>query len=147
MLPMLKRWSTTAGGKPGRASRPQWPERLSAFVSRIARNLALSRLKNRTAQKRGGGEVQLALEELAECLPGAGSPQQTLEERELAQYIDAFLARLDDTTRNVFLSRYWYFASLADIAACSGFRESKVKSMLFRTRKKLLNYLQEEGLC
>lgn len=116
-------------------------------MSRIARNLALSRLKNRTAQKRGGGEVQLALEELAECLPGAGSPQQTLEERELAQYIDAFLARLDDTTRNVFLSRYWYFASLADIAACSGFRESKVKSMLFRTRKKLLNYLQEEGLC
>ena len=126
---------------------PQWPERLSAFVSRIARNLALSRLKHRTAQKRGGGEVQLALEELAEFLPGSSSPQQTLEERELAQHIDAFLARLDDTTRNVFLSRYWYFASLADIAACSGFRESKVKSMLFRTRKKLLNYLQEEGLC
>ena len=126
---------------------PQWPEKLSAFVSRIARTLALSRLKGRNAQKRGGGEVMLALEELSECLPGGDTPQQLAETRELAEHIDIFLSRLDDTTRNVFLSRYWYFATLEDIAACSGFREGKVKSMLFRTRKKLLNYLQEEGLC
>lgn len=126
---------------------PQWPERLSAFVGRITRNLALSRLKQRVAQKRGGGEAALALEELSECIPGGASPQQTLELRELTEHIEGFLSRLDGTTRNMFLSRYWYFASVSDIAVCSGFRESKVKSLLFRTRKKLLNYLQEEGLC
>jgi len=126
---------------------PQWPERLSAYVSRITRNLALSRLKRRNAQKRGGGEVLLALEELSECIPGGASPQQAVEARELAEAMDGFLARLDESTRDVFLSRYWYFASISDIAACSGFRESKVKNVLFRTRQKLSHYLQEEGLC
>lgn len=126
---------------------PQYPDKLPAFLGRITRNLALSRLKGRSAQKRGGGEVLLALDELGECIPSPASPQQEAEARELAEYIDAFLSRLDQQTRNVFLSRYWYFASLEDIAVCSGFSRGKVKTMLFRTRKKLLTYLKEEGLC
>ena len=54
---------------------------------------------------------------------------------------------LGETERQVFLARYWFIASIAEIAEKFGFSESKVTSMLHRTRKKLLAYLKEEGLC
>lgn len=70
-----------------------------------------------------------------------------LEIRELNRAIRHLVDSLEKDERDVFLSRYWYMASIAEIAERSGFTESKVKTMLYRTRKKLLKQLQEEGLC
>ena len=72
---------------------------------------------------------------------------QQIELKELSEYLNNFLAALPLPERKVFLGRYWYAASIREIAEKSGFSESKVKSMLLRTRRKLRTALEEEGLC
>lgn len=124
---------------------PHRPGRLSTFLGRISRNLSIDKWRKKSAEKRRG-EAALALEELAECIPSGSSVGEKLEARELARSIDAFLSRLGAAERRVFVCRYWYLDSIADISRRFGFTPSKVKSMLHRTRSRLLVYLRKEGL-
>ena len=125
---------------------PHRPNRLSTYLGKITRRCALEKWKKRHAQKRGGGEVPLALEELADCIPGNDSPQEQVEMKELTRQINSFLKALPDTEQRIFVSRYWYLMSIKTIARDFGFSESKVKSMLSRTRIKLKTCLQKEGI-
>ena len=125
---------------------PHKPTLLKTFLGKITRRISLDRLKRQTADKRGGGEVPLTLDELHECIPDHASIDEKLLTEELAQAIDAFLRTLDDDTRRVFLRRYWYFDSVAAIARRYGFGQSKVKMMLHRTRQSLRDYLEKEGI-
>lgn len=125
---------------------PHAPKRLSTFLGRITRNLALKRLRERTTEKRGGGKTLLALEELEDCIPDDRSLDDRLEARALTELLDRFLESLPVTERRVFLRRYWYFDSVEDIARRYGFSQSKVKSMTKRTRDKLRLQLQKEDI-
>ena len=122
------------------------PQRLPAFLGKIVRNLAISRLRRNKADKRGGGEYPLCLEELGDCVGKRPGPEGELELKELTEHIDKFLAGLKETERDIFVSRYWYMAPVNDIAERSGFSYSKTASMLHRTRLKLGMYLRKEGL-
>ena len=124
---------------------PHRPTELSTFLGKLTRNLSLSRLRERNAQKRGGGEAQAALEELSECIAAREDAQDALEARELGRLLRDFAARLGKTERDVFVSRYYFLASLEELSRRTGFSQSKLKSMLFRTRKKLKRVLEEEG--
>ena len=124
----------------------QRPQVLSAFLGRITRNLALNRIKEKNRIKRGGGEAALALDELAECIPGGSTPEEELEAKELETAIGRFVAGLSVPERNVFVLRYWYLAPIADISDRLSCSQGKIKSILFRSRKKLRVYLQKEGL-
>ena len=124
---------------------PHRPNLLSAFLGRITRRLAVDRVRLRTAEKRGGGEIELIFDELADCIADEKTPEEELAERERARVINSFLASLPDTERRVFLRRYWFSDSIAVIADRFGFSESKVKSMLLRTRTKLKKHLTEEN--
>lgn len=124
---------------------PARPEKLSAYLARLTRNHALKRCRDRSRLKRGGREYDLAYEELDECLTGRESVEGTLERRELSTAIAAFLRTLPRTERQLFLCRYWYFDSIAELSRSFGFSESKVKSMLGRSRSKLRRYLEKEG--
>ncbi len=121
------------------------PAHLSPFLGRITRNLALNRLDKRHSLRRGGGVLPLCLEELSGCIPGGSSPEEALEARELAERLRRFVDQLPKAERRVFLGRYFYFLSLEEIAARLGYHPGKVKSMLYRSRQKLLRCLQEEG--
>lgn len=123
------------------------PSALSCFLGAITRNLAINRSRSGQCRKRGGGQTALALEELAECVPSPATVESTVELRELELAIDGFLSRLPERERRVFLCRYWFLAPTAEIARKLGYSQSKVKTMLFRVRNKLKQYLQEEGLC
>lgn len=123
------------------------PALLSAFLGGITRNLAISMYRRRTSKKRGGGETALALEELSSCIPSDADPQREYESREFARALGRFVSGLPEAERRVFVSRYWYLASLEDISRCAGFSLSKTKSMLLRIRGRLREYLREEGLC
>ena len=125
----------------------QRPTALSAFLGRITRNLALDCLKAKNRQKRGGGEALLALDELEECIPGGTDPERVLEEKELETAIGNFVSGLPQTEKAIFVLRYFYVAPIEKIAEKLQFSRAKIKSSLFRTRKKLRVYLQEEGLC
>ena len=125
---------------------PNKPDILSAFLGKITRNIALNKWRHKNAEKRGGGQVAIALDELMECIPSGQEVEAQIEAKELANSINAFLTGLKDTERRVFVCRYWYLDSIAEIGKQFGYSESKVKSMLFRTRGKLLDYLKEEGV-
>ena len=124
---------------------PEWPLRFPAWLAKVTRNLAISRLREAGAQKRGSGELPLVLDELAECLPGGTDPQQELEQKELSEAVNRFLGGLEPAVRNVFVARYFFSASHSELSARSGWSVGKVKTVLRRTRLKLRSTLKEEG--
>lgn len=125
---------------------PHRPVLLSTFVGKIARRTALKRWQYLCANKRGGGTVALALDELSEILSDSTTPEIAVENAELSRLMNAFVSSLPKQERQVFVCRYWYLDSIADIAARFGFSQSKVKSMLARTRKKLHKLLIQEDI-
>ena len=125
---------------------PRRPNILSAFLGKLTRYISLDRWKKCSAQKRGGGQVALSLEELEECISGGDDPEKEVDRKELLRYLNRFLDALPETQRRVFVCRYWYLESIPEIAARFGFSESKVTAMLHRLRGKLRARLQLEGL-
>ena len=125
---------------------PHRPGRLSAFLGRITRNLALKRYERSTAAKRGGGQVPLALEELAECIPDPRTVERQVDDKMLALAFNDFLAGLPEESRKIFLMRYWKLEPVKEIARACGIGESKVKMSLMRTRGKLKRFLEQEGI-
>lgn len=123
---------------------PRKPNFLNAFLGKITRHISIDRWRRRDAQKRGGRETILALDELGECVDAHGLEGET-SRRELIRVLNRFLAALSESERNVFLCRYWYMDSIQTISQISGFSQSKVTSMLHRTRGKLRKMLSEEG--
>ena len=123
---------------------PTRPGLLSAFLGKITRHISIDRWRRLGAKKRGGGEVTLALEELGDCADGK-SLEAEASRRELNRLLNAFLTSLPETERNVFLCRYWYLDSVETIGTITGFSQSKVTSMLHRTRGKLRTLLSQEG--
>ena len=125
---------------------PERPVLLRAFLTKITRNLSITLLRKQQAQKRGGGEVTLSLQELEGCIPAGRSFEEELDARQLAAHLNRFLLSLPEDERNVFVCRYWRCDSVASIAKQYFFGESKVKMMLLRTRTKLRKYLEKEGV-
>ena len=125
---------------------PKRPALLAAFLGKITRHLSIDRWRERNTYKRGGGEVTLALEELEQCLASPRTVEMEYARIRFAEVFNGFLAALPETERRVFLCRYWYIDPIGKIAETFGFSESKVKSMLHRTRKKLRGVLEKEGL-
>lgn len=121
---------------------PARPQKLSSFIAKITRNLAMKRLTYRNAVKRA--LLTVSFEELEACIPAADSPEQVLHGKELTQALERFLDTLDRESRNMFLRRYWFFDSIEEIAKGFGVSQSKVKSQLFRVRNKLKLFLAEE---
>lgn len=96
--------------------------------------------------KRGNGEMSLALDELAECIPDRASVEDTVEAGELSEIINRFLRQLPEKDCNIFLRRYWYMEDCGAIAARFGMKVNTVKTSCFRTRGKLREYLEREGI-
>ena len=124
---------------------PHRPSVLATFLGKITRHISIDRWRKQSAQKRGGKEMIFALDELGECMD-ENTLEATVSQRELTRILNDFLTGLPETERNVFLSRYWYMDSIDTIVKITGFSQSKVTSMLHRTRKKLAASLQKEGL-
>lgn len=124
---------------------PHRPAMLSTYLGKITRRLALKRWTANRTQKRGGSEIVLALEELAGCIPSDFDVESRINEDELTQILNDFVRNLPNPESHVFLCRYWYLDSIEAIARRFDFSQSKVKSMLSRTRKKLYAHLQKEG--
>ena len=124
---------------------PHQPKMLSTFLGKIARNLAFNRYKHNTAEKRGGKEVALVLEELAGCVSGKDDVEKAYEHKELVAAINHFLSELSEEKRNIFVCRYWYADSIADIATRFNMTKASVTMILKRLRTKLHKYLTERG--
>ncbi len=123
---------------------PERPSSFSAFVAKIARNLAVARLKYRTADKRNS-DVLISLHELEDVIPHTDGFEE-IDDREVGRMISEFLFSEKEEYRSIFVRKYWYFDTVEEIAEKFGCSESKIKSILFRMRNKLRVYLSEKGV-
>ncbi len=124
---------------------PNEPEYLGAYLGRIVRNLAIDRLKETTAQKRGLGEVPLDISELEDFIFQPGSVWEEIDEKVLIGIINSFLDEQKKLYRIVFMQKYWYLMEIKKIAELNGISESKTASILHRLHKKLKKRLEKEG--
>lgn len=124
---------------------PNRPRLLAAFLGKIVRNISLNRYKHNTADKRGGSQTTVVLDEIAEFVSGTDNIEQEFIRNELVKAIDGFLDKLPDHKRGVFICRYWYFDDISDIADRFGMSENNVSVTLSRLRLKLHNYLSKRG--
>ena len=124
---------------------PQRPRSLKGYAGRIVRNLALSALRLGNAQKRGGGQVQLALDELSEVVSGGETPEGALDRQAFHAALDGFLSALPERDRSLFLRRYWYLDSVEALAKRFRMSRTHVTTTLHRLRQRLRVHLQQEG--
>lgn len=132
---------------------PEKPQDLRTYLAKIARCRATDVVRKQTAEKRGGSEVILSLEELTECAEIADEKSDTAKQvedqmatEELTKAIDSFLRTLPENERRIFVRRYWYYESVKELSEHFGYTESHMKVTLFRTREKLRKYLAKEGI-
>lgn len=124
---------------------PQRPTKLQIFLAKITRNLSFNRFNARSAEKRGGGEIILVLDELAECLASETDIASEYEAKELGQCIRSFVRLLSERDGNIFVRRYFFTESISQIARKYGLTENNIMVILSRTRKKLKVHLVKEG--
>lgn len=125
---------------------PEKPNNLAGYLAKIAKNLSLNRYDKINSLKRGSGQIPLIYEELTEVLSKSESTEKTVEQREITETLNKFLAKLPSKKRRIFVLRYWYCLSMSEIAAKTGDRENTVTVTLLRLRNKLYQHLQKEGL-
>ena len=126
---------------------PQRPSRLSAFLGKITRNLSLNKWEQYNAEKRGCGQVPLALEELQDCIPALENVEQVADDLALTEILNQFLSMLPKDRRKIFMRRYWYMDTIKEIAEGYSIGESKVKMSLLRSRNELKQLLEKEGFA
>lgn len=125
---------------------PYRPTVLATFIGKITRRVALKKWRDKSTQKRGNGEIPLVIDELSNLIPATSNVEDIMQAEELSKIINAFVVGLPPAERRVFVCRYWYIDTITDISKQFGFSKSKVKSMLYRTREKLLIHLRMEGV-
>jgi len=125
---------------------PERPRKFGAFLSAIARNIALNMRRSRSAVKRGGGNAEAVYDEIAEVVADSSTVESEFDDRELVRTLNAFLASVGGEKQKIFMKRYYHFRSVSEIAEEMGISEEKVKTTLHRTREKLKKYLEKEGI-
>ena len=124
---------------------PSRPKILKMFLAKITRRLSIDRCKALNAQKRGSGEPVAVLEELSECIGSGTSAEDAVMAQELARSINRFAGTLSERERKLFVRRYFFTDSIEAIAQRYGISQNNVQTILCRTRKKLKEYLRNEG--
>lgn len=123
---------------------PHAPDPLVGYVCKIARNLAINRYHANSAEKRNGN-YDLVLDEMEECIPSGVNVETEIDARELSSAINRFLSTLSQEDRFLFVRRYWYADSVADLAAMTNGSANRISVRLFRIREKLKRTLMKEG--
>lgn len=123
---------------------PQNPNSLVSYVCKIARNLALDRYHANRAEKRKGN-YGLVLDEMEECIPSNINVETEYEAKELTAAINRFLTSLSQEDRFLFVRRYWYADTVAELATMTNGSPNRISVRLFRIREKLKNSLIKEG--
>lgn len=130
---------------------PARPANLEAYLGKLTRDMALLRFKARKSAKRGNSLFQASLDELNECIPagstgfGSGFDEDT-EARRIGECVNRFLRKQSAEVRDVFICRYFYSDSIGEITDRFGLTESRVHTILRRSRAKLRKFLESEGI-
>ena len=132
----LEAWNAIPPHEPG--------SYLYAFLARITRHVSLNCCRDRGRLKRSALLCELSAE-LEQCIPAPDDARCRIDDMALREALDGFLRTLDGEKRNIFLRRYWYLDSITDVSKRFALSESKVKTTLYRCRKRLREHLEKEG--
>ena len=132
----MEAWNTIPPHEPGGY--------LYAFLARITRHISLNRCRDRSRLKRSALICELSAE-LEQCIPAPDDTECRIDDMAMSEAINGFLGALNEEKRNIFVRRYWYLDSIADISKRFALSESKVKTTLFRCRNRLREHLIKEG--
>ena len=124
---------------------PHRPGVLSTYLGKLTRRISIDRFRYRSRDKRRESEYALSLSELGDCVSGGNTTEEIVNVRLLADAIGIFLRLQSEEARNAFIGRYYFLDSLREVAAYCGISESKCKTLLYRTRVALKDYLRKEG--
>ncbi len=124
---------------------PQNPSPLVSYLARIVRNLAIKKYRQNHAAKRNNS-FDTTLNELENCFPDSNSVENEMDAKELSDFINEFLAKQNKENCVIFVLRYFYCFSVADIAKQVGLQPHNVSVKLSRTREKLKSYLFKKGV-
>ena len=125
---------------------PVIPKLFSAYIGKIARNLALNMYKKRYAGKRISERMMVPMEELKECVSAKESVESKIEEKIIIEKLNEYLGQVSELERKVFVRRYFYMDTMREIAELYDMKENYVKTLLFRTRKNMKEYFQKGGI-
>lgn len=123
---------------------PRRPVYFYAYLAKLCRFFTLGKLDWKNAAKRKADVVSLT-DEMEICIPDRRREAEATG-KEIGSAINAFLEGIPQESRVIFMRRYWYCDSVAEIAKRYGISESKVKMRLLRTRNQLAEYLNKEGI-
>ena len=124
---------------------PHRPSVLSTYLAKITRRLSIDIFRGRNREKRKGSEYAISLSELGDCVSGGNTTEEIINVKLLADAIGIYLRTLPAEARNAFIGRYYFLDPLKEVAAYCGMTESKAKTVLYRTRLGLKEYLEKEG--
>lgn len=124
---------------------PHRPAVLSTYLGKLLRRIAIDVWRKQNRDRRKEGQYALSLEELGDCVSGGDTTQETVDAHLLAEAIGRYLRGLPKETRCAFVGRYYYLDSIREVAGYCHMSESKLKSLLYRTRLGLRDYLNKEG--
>ena len=124
---------------------PAKPRYLPAFIGKIVRNIALDTVRRESALKRGGGELDLILDEAEEMLSGGDSVELTAQRHEIMAAVNEWLGTISEKKRAVFVLRFWHCKSVSEVASCMGMSQANVENILKRERKNLVEYMKHRG--
>ncbi len=117
---------------------------LYQYLACIVRRVSLNRCREQNKLKRKAF-VSCLSAEMEQCISSPNDTECKVDEQTLCRLINEFIALLDDENRNIFIRRYWYIDSIKSISRRFGLSQSKVKTQLYRCRKKLREFLEKEG--
>lgn len=125
---------------------PNIPHNFSGFLGKITRNIALNIYEKKHTAKRGKGQMEVALAELAECVDMKSDIERENERQQIRDVINTFIRGQNEQRKNIFIQRYWYLMSIKEIAAEHGMNTNQVKSVLYQMRVLLKKELEKEDL-
>lgn len=122
---------------------PERPANLTGFVCKIARRLAVSRVRYNTAAMRNADLIL----ELDECLTSdKNSVEERAEASELADLINEWLGSLSAQKRRLFMQRCYYMRTVKEAARDCDMSKTAATTALMRMREALKDYLNERGM-
>ncbi len=124
---------------------PHRPNVLSTYLGKLTRRISIDIFRKKNRVKRQSSEYAISLTEIGDCISDDRTPESDYEIKILGEAINAYLKTLSTDARNVFVGRYYYLDSVKDVARYCGMSESKAKTLLYRTRQGLNEYLKKEG--
>lgn len=125
---------------------PERPNIFQAFLSKIMRNISISKFRKEHAKSRVNSELLVSLEELSDCIVSEASTEEDLKIKEISEILNKFLSDIDKRKRFIFVCRYYYADSVKSIAEMIGTNPRSVYRVLEELRGELKVMLEKEDI-